>query len=95
MALASIRARVLEARIGRFHQIRVGDALLDRGDRDSRAQRLPEQEHVARPGPRVRQDTARVHQTGHGQAVLGLEVVDAVTAHDGAVRLAGDLRSTR
>ena len=61
-------------------------ALNGRGD-DARANRLGQQQRIAHARAAVGEHAIEWHKTAHGQAVLGLVVVDGVTARDGATRL--------
>ena len=61
-------------------------ALNGRGD-DARADRLGQQQNIAHVRAAVGEHTVEWHKTAHGQAVLGLVIVDGVAARDGATRL--------
>ena len=61
-------------------------ALNGRGD-DARADRLGQQQNIAHVCAAVGEHAVEWHKTAHGQAVLGLVVVDGVAARDGATRL--------
>ena len=60
-------------------------ALNGRGD-DARADRLGQQQNIAHVRAAVGEHAVEWHKTAHGQAVLGLVVVDGVAARDGAPR---------
>ena len=61
-------------------------ALNGRGD-DARADRLGQQQDVAHARAAIGKHTIERDKAAHGQAVLGLVVVDGVAARDGATRL--------
>ena len=61
-------------------------ALNGRGD-DARADGLGQQQNIAHARAAVGEHTVKRDKTAHGQAVLGLVVVDGVTARDGAAGL--------
>ena len=61
-------------------------ALNGRGD-DARADRLGQQQDIARACAAVGEHTVEWHKAAHGQAVLGLVVVDGVAARDRATGL--------
>ncbi len=59
---------------------------LERGRDDSRAERLRQDQHVARTGARVRPDLRRRDEAGHGISELDLAVLDGVAAEQGDSR---------
>lgn len=61
-------------------------ALNGRGD-DARADRLGQQQDIAHARAAVGEHAVERDEAAHGQAVLGLVVVDGVTARDGAAGL--------
>ena len=61
-------------------------ALNGRGD-DARANRLGQQQRIAHARAAVGEHTVKRDKPAHGQAVLGLVVVDGVAARDGAAGL--------
>ena len=61
-------------------------ALNGRSD-DARADRLGQQQNIAHVRAAVGEHAVKRDKAAHGQAVLGLVVVDGVTARDGATRL--------
>ncbi len=77
---------------GAIDERRVGLLRLDRGGRDPAAERLREEEHVARARAHVPEDAIGVDDAGDRHPVLGLGVVDRVAAEDGR---AGEPRRLR
>ena len=73
---------------GRRHRPLRRLRLLDRGRDDAGAERLREDERVARPGADVPPDAPGMDQPHDGVAELGLGVVDGVAADDAHARLA-------
>ena len=69
-------------------------ALNGRGD-DARADRLGQQQDITHVRAAVGEHAVERDKTAHGQAVLGLVVVDGVTARDGATRLDALVGATR
>ena len=67
------------------------EALLRGAEDDARAERLRQQQHVARAGGRLAPDRVRRRRPDDGEAVLHLVVADRVTAGEDRPRLA-DLR---
>ena len=61
-------------------------ALNGRGD-DARADRLGQQQNIAHACAAVGEHAVERDKAAHGQAVLGLVVVDGMAARDGATRL--------
>ena len=61
-------------------------ALNGRSD-DARADRLGQQQNIAHACTAVGKHAVERDKTAHGQAILGLVVVDGVTARDGAAGL--------
>ncbi|KAG0732470.1 hypothetical protein G6F23_014287 [Rhizopus arrhizus] len=87
------RARAVQAR-GRVdhHAVArvVQPVLLQRGRQDAHAQRLAQDQHVARPRIRVALETAGVHQAHRRQTVDRLDGIDAVAARDRNARVLAD-----
>ena len=69
-------------------------ALNGRGD-DARADRLGQQQNIVHARAVVGEHTVECDKTAHGQAVLGLVVVDSVAARDGAAGLDALVGATR
>ena len=69
-------------------------ALNGRGD-DARADRLGQQQSIARARAAVGEHTVKHDKAAHRQAVLGLVVVDGVAARDGAASLDALVGATR
>lgn len=67
----------------------VGGFCLDSRPDDARANGLGQDEKIARLSPSRRHDAARIHRSRDSQTVLGLLVVDGMTAHDGHARFPG------
>jgi hypothetical protein len=89
------RARVEQRHRGHggvYHPGR-GRAVLERGGDHAGADRLGEDELVPGRGPVDGQQSGRVGQAHHGQAVLGHRVVDRMAARDEAPGFGRDLRA--
>ena len=69
-------------------------ALNGRSD-DARADRLGQQQNIAHACAAVGEHTVKRDKATHGQAVLGLVVVDGVAAHDGTAGLDALVGATR